>query len=180
MTAARLRLALLQASDLGPSFSEATPTAGGSARVRAAGCPSLAGPLNSPASRGPVLQASAVFSAGQLGPFAGESLTAEPATQMGADYARMRAAIASCRSFGFIGYGQTMMFGLTPVSFGPPGSSAVRMDADFHGILVNGYLAIDRIGNVALLYYFYQFGGRSPQLASMFYARAVGKAQRVL
>ena len=92
----------------------------------------------------------------------------------------MRAAIASCHFLGFAGYGQTMIFRLTPVSFRPPGSSAVRMDADFHGALVDGYLAIDSIGNVALVYIFYQFESRSPQPANTFYLTAVGKARRVL
>jgi hypothetical protein len=54
------------------------------------------------------------------------------------------------------------------------------MDADCHGILVDGYLAIDRIGNVVLTYIFYQFESRSPQPANTFYVRAVGEAQRVL
>jgi hypothetical protein len=92
----------------------------------------------------------------------------------------MRAAIASCHFLGFAGYGQTMIFRLTPVSFRPPGSSAVRMDADFHGVLADGYLAIDRIGNVALVYIFYQFESRPPQPANTFYLTAVGKARRVL
>jgi hypothetical protein len=177
---ARLRSALLQASDLGPSFSEVTSAGGGSASVKVTGCPSLATSINSSPGAQRSMQQSASFSGGSFGPFVEESLTALPAAEMGADYARMRAAIASCHFLGFAGYGQTMMFKLTPVSFGPPGSSAVRMDADFQGVLVDGYLAIDRIGNVALVYIFYQFESRSPQPANTFYVRAVGKARRVL
>jgi hypothetical protein len=144
------------------------------------GCPSLAAPINSPLGAQRSIQQSASFSGGPFGPFVEESLAALPAAEMGADYAGMHAAIASCHFLGFAGYGQTMIFKLTPVSFGPPGSSAVRMDADFHGVLVDGYLAIDRIGNVALVYIFYQFESRSPQPANTFYVRAVGKARRVL
>lgn len=177
---ARLRSALLQASDLGPSFIDVTSAGGGSASVKVTGCPPLATSINSPPGARRTLQESASFSDGPFGPFVEESLTILPAAETGADYAGMRAAIASCHFLGFAGYGQTMMFKLTPVSFGPPGSSAVRMDADFHGVLVDRYLAIDRIGNVALVYIFYQFESRSPQLANTFYVRAVGKARRVL
>jgi hypothetical protein len=177
---ARLPSALLQASDLGPSFSEVTSAGGGPAAVKVTGCPSLATSINSPPGAQRVLQQSASFSGGALGPFVEESLIARPAAEMGSDYAGMRAAIASCHFLGFAGYGQTMIFKLTPVSFGQPGSSAVRMDADFHGILVDGYLAIDRIGNVALIYIFYQFESRSAQPAHTFYERAAGKARRVL
>jgi hypothetical protein len=177
---ARLRSALLQASDLGPSFSEVTSAGGSPASVKVTGCPSLATPINSSLGAQRSIQQSASFSGGPFGPFVEESLAALPAAEMGADYARMRAAIASCHFLGFAGYGQTMIFKLTPVSFGPPGSSAVRMDADFHGVLVDGYLAIDRIGNVALVYIFYQFESRSSQPANTFYVRAVGKARRIL
>jgi hypothetical protein len=177
---ARLRSALLQSSDLGPSFSEVTSAGGAPASVKVTGCPSLATSINSAPGAQRSMQQNASFSGGSFGPFVEESLTALPAAEMGADYAGMRAAIASCHFLGFAGYGQTMMFKLTPVSFGPPGSSAVRMDADFQGVLVDGYLAIDRIGNVALVYIFYQFESRSPQPANTFCIRAVGKARRVL
>lgn len=177
---ARLRSALLQASDLGPSFSEVTSAGGAPASVKVTGCSSLATSINSSPGAQRSRQQSASFSGGSFGPFVEESLTALSAAEMGADYAAMRADIASCHFLGFVGYGQTMMFKLTPVSFGPPGSSAVRMDADFQGVLVDGYLAIDRIGNVALVYIFYQFESHSPQPANTFCIRAVGKARRVL
>ena len=125
-------------------------------------------------------KAKRVVLGGPFGPFVEESLAALLAAEMGADYAGMRAVIASCHFLGFAGYGQTMIFKLTSVSFGPPGSSAVQMDADFHGVLVDGYPAIDRIGNVALVYIFYQFESRSPQPANTFYVKAVGKTRRVL
>ncbi|GAA3882707.1 hypothetical protein GCM10023084_39520 [Streptomyces lacrimifluminis] len=110
-----------------------------------------------------------------------EALTAEPPGALDADYAQAEQALESCDSISLESTEQTITLSLTPIHFGGPDSTAVRMDARHQGVLVNGYIAIERLGeSVALVYAFFQVGNGSSQLASLFYGRAADKARTIL
>ncbi|WP_307072093.1 hypothetical protein [Streptomyces canus] len=82
-----------------------------------------------------------------------DALTAEPTGALAADYAKAKQALESCDSISLVSTVQTIKFSLTPIHFGSSDSSAVRMDATHQGVLVNGCIAIERLGkNVALSY----------------------------
>ncbi|MDJ0347095.1 hypothetical protein QMK19_36975 [Streptomyces sp. H10-C2] len=74
----------------------------------------------------------------------------------------------------------TLVFTLSPIRFGGPGATAARLDSTYQGVQVNGYLAVEKLGPVVMVYFFYQVGSGSSQLASQYYRQAVTKAQRVL
>ncbi|WP_158751427.1 hypothetical protein [Streptomyces bicolor] len=186
----QLQSALLRADDLGPAFTQ-KPTTGPSPsqpedaanETRFAGCQPLAGLLNGTGddgrSKNP--RAVAIFTSrdGRVAVY--EALTAEPPAVLDDDYAQTKQALESCGSISLVSAGQTIKFSLTPIRFGGPDSSAVRMDATHQGVLVNGYIAIERLGeSVALAYAFFQVGGGSSQLASHFYQRAADKARTTL
>lgn len=118
--------------------------------------------------------AQAVFS-GALGtPIVEDALTIEAPPAAGPAYRRLRAALTSCHSLGFAESGYTLLFALRTVSLGgPPGSGAVRMDGRFSGMVANGYIAVDRIGNVIQEYLFVQFESQSSGLARAAYGKAV-------
>lgn len=177
-TEAQLQSALLQATDLGSSFSLST-AAGGTGTSSAVGCEPLASMLN--ASAGAQERTAEVeFSGGSTGPFVGETLTAEGQAALSKDYEATQVALSQCRTLSFVSGGTTLTFSLTPIHFGGSDSTAVRMDGTYQGVEVNGYLAIEKINSTALSFYFFQVGSGSSQSASLFDARAVAKAQRVL
>ncbi len=185
----RLRSALLKADELGPAFVQ-KPTAGPSLSppenkkkgTRFEGCRPLARLLNADNSgRSDHPQAAATFASRDGATSVSEALTAEPPAALHADYAKAKHALESCDSISLVSAGSRIKFALRPIHFGGPGSSAVRMDASYQGVLVNGYIAIEQLGkSVALTYTFFQVGGGSSQLASFFYQRAADKARTTL
>ncbi|WP_328876364.1 hypothetical protein OHT76_43535 [Streptomyces sp. NBC_00287] len=152
----QLQSALLKADELGPAFIQ-RPTASPSPSrpenrekdPRFEGCKPLAQLLNGEEEKGDSYsehpQAVAAFASrdGQASVF--EALTAGPPSALDAAYAQAKHALESCDAISLVSAGQTIKFSLTPIRFGGPDSSAVRMDARHHGVLVNGYIAIEQL-----------------------------------
>ncbi|WP_157537215.1 hypothetical protein [Kitasatospora azatica] len=182
LTAAQLQAALLTAGELGPAFaasssaSDTTGTGGSSVT----GCEPLASMLNGTASTTQQVQQDVLLTAGSTGPFVQESLLTETPAALTTDYAQARAALTSCHTLTFPTGAEPLTFTLSPINFGGPGSAAARMDATYRGVQVNGYLAIDRLGPVALTYAYFQIGSGSSQLASAYYTQAVNKIHQAL
>ncbi|WP_327691076.1 hypothetical protein OG870_17310 [Streptomyces sp. NBC_00461] len=181
---AQLEAALLEAGELGPAFAKesASPSPSESNRSDEGdtfkGCRPLAMLLNGGAGRSNNPQATVTFKAREGAVAVAEELLAEPPAALGTDYAATKRALESCDSITLVSAGKTIDFSLTPIHFGGPGSSAVRLDGTYRGVLVNGYIAIERLSkNVVLSYSFFQAGGGSSQLASAFYQLAVDKAR---
>lgn len=172
-----LKTALLTSKDLGGGFTSSTSDTTDSDST-VTGCGPLAKLMNAPGDSSD--QAAAAFTAGETGPFVGEAIAAEPSNTFDKDYSELVGAVKSCGSLSFNTSDGAMRFDLSPINFGGAGSTAVRMDGAVQGIQVNGYLAIDRVENVAIVYYFFQIGSGSSQLASDFYTKADQKAHRVL
>ncbi|MEZ0067452.1 hypothetical protein ABIA32_003465 [Streptacidiphilus sp. MAP12-20] len=185
----QLTSALLTPSDLGPAFTvqpsdTASPSAGAG---QATGCSQLTMLMNqaqtaSPSpSRGPGQDAQVVLAGGQTGPFVGEFLTARPAAMLDQRYPQAVNALKSCQELNLPTGSTQINFKLTNVDFGSPGSVAKRMDATVQGVPVNGYLAIDRLSpNVAFVYLYIQVAGNSSQAATVYYHRAILKADAAL
>jgi hypothetical protein len=179
-----LKAALLDANDLGPPFtvasvnSTATPSRS-SAESRFTGCPELALLLNG-SSDARLIHQSGSFSAGDTGPYVAVALTTAPPETLAAADAEARSVLTTCRSLKFSTGSTSLTFTLTPIAFGGPDSAAVRLDAELRGVLVNGYIAVERIDDVELGYAFFQAGEGSSQLAFHYYTKAVDKVRRVL
>lgn len=177
-TSAQMAAALLTASDLGPAFTPPTD-ADGSDDSTVTGCESPTNLLDAPPNAHRT-RVQADFTAGALGPVVAESLTTGNQTALARDYNRVRTALAQCCSLTFASSETALTFALSPINFGGPGATAVRMDSTYQGVEVNGYLAVDRIGPVVFAYVYFHVGSGSSQLASHFYTKAVAKVQRVL
>nr|WP_161381966.1 hypothetical protein [Streptomyces sp. SID5914] len=184
-TSDQLEAALLDADDLGPAFAKrptATPAPSeGEKDTRFEGCQPLAGLLNEDGGRSDYPQAAVTFQSRDGLVAVAEGLAAEPPGVLAADYAKARQALESCGSISLVSAGQTIKFSLTPIRFGGSDSSAVRMDATHRGVLINGYIAIEKLSDsVVVSYVFFQVGGGSSQLASHFYDLAADKARASL
>jgi hypothetical protein len=177
----QLKAALLNAQDLGPSFSSSTGSETGTNTHATAmtGCPALNDLMNGSSSSGQVQQ-DVDFNGGQAGPFIGEALMTEPAAQLSSDYARDQAALKSCKTLTMTSNGTALTFALSPIDFGSAGGSAMRMEATMQGVPIDGYLAIDHVGSAELAYFFFQVQNSSPQTAGQYFRQAVDKARGVL
>ncbi len=115
-------------------------------------------------------------------PMITESLSAEEAARLDADFATVGSAFADCHSITFTdNTGAAVTFSVTPIALGDrAGAPAVRLDGDLAGVRLNGYLGIERLGDVALAYGFFQRDSDDSQLASLYYRAAVAKAERTL
>ncbi|WP_431676018.1 hypothetical protein [Kitasatospora sp. KL5] len=182
LTASQLQAALLTAAELGPAFTvSSSPVATADSRSEAvAGCEPLAGMLNGAPSTTQQVHQNVLLTAGDTGPFVAESLLTESPEALTSDYAQARGALASCRTLIFPTAAEPLVFTLSPINFGGPGSTAARMDATYRGVQVNGYLAIERLGPVALTFAYFQVGSGSSQLASAYYRQAVDKIHQAL
>ncbi|CAN3983796.1 hypothetical protein [Kitasatospora purpeofusca] len=183
----QLRAALLTTAELGPDFTEVpvdpnpSPEAGASP---VAGCDALRALLNRNPSgasgRGPHQEAQ--FDGPDGSPMLTESLSAEEASRLDADFATVTGAFADCHSITFTdNTGAAVTFSVTPIALGDrAGAPAVRLDGDLAGVRLNGYLGIERLGEVALAYGYFQRDSDDSQLASLYYRAAVAKAERTL
>ncbi|WP_406182329.1 hypothetical protein [Streptomyces canus] len=183
----QLSSALLNADELGPAFTQmATPSPSPSRPEngkdsRFKGCQPLARLLNADDEHTTYPGATATFASRNGLTTVFEALTAEPPDVLDAEYGQAKQALEACDSIVLVTAGQTIKFSLTPIRFGGPDSSAVRMDARHQGVLINGYIAIEQVSqSVALTFSFFQVGGGSSQLASAFYQRAADKARTAL
>ncbi|WP_043464627.1 hypothetical protein [Kitasatospora sp. MBT66] len=183
----QLRAALLTAAEIGPDFTEvpagpdSSPEAGASP---VAGCDALRALLNRDPSgastQGPHQEVQ--FDGPDGTPMITESLSAEEAARLDADFATVGSAFADCHSITFTdNTGAAVTFSVTPIALGDrAGAPAVRLDGDLAGVRLNGYLGIERLGDVALAYGFFQRDSDDSQLASLYYRAAVAKAERTL
>ncbi|MFJ9950344.1 hypothetical protein [Kitasatospora sp. NPDC091207] len=184
----QLKAALLSTAELGPNFTEvpvgqsSASTGGGASPV--AGCDALRALLNGTgAGPSPQLPHQEVEFDGPDGnPMVTESLTAEDATQLTSDFTVVTDAFAGCHSLTFNdGTDASVTFTVTPVTLGDrQGAPAVRLDGTLAGVPLNGYIAVERFGTVAMSYGFFQRDDASSQLASLYYRAAVAKAERTL
>jgi hypothetical protein len=165
---------------LGPPFTadSSGPTSGTDATT-ASGCEPLADMLNA-SSGNTGTQVEADFSAGDQGPYLEETLTtAADQVALADSYEQVRAAMAQCSSLTFHSEGGAVLtFDASPMTFGGPGSAALRLDGTYQGVQVNGYLAVERIGPVLLTYVYFQIGSGSSQLAVAYYAQAAAKVRQ--
>ncbi|MCX4688730.1 hypothetical protein OG401_31305 [Kitasatospora purpeofusca] len=183
----QLRAALLTTAELGPDFTEVpvdpnpSPEAGASP---VAGCDALRALLNrnpsGASAQGPHQEAQ--FDGPDGSPMVTESLSAEEASRLDADFATVSGAFADCHSITFTdNTGAAVTFSVTPIALGDrAGAPAVRLDGDLAGVRLNGYLGIERLGEVALAYGYFQRDSDDSQLASLYYRAAVAKAERTL
>ncbi|MDY0812440.1 hypothetical protein [Kitasatospora purpeofusca] len=186
-TDGQLRAALLTAAELGPDFTEIpadpnpSPESGASP---VAGCDALRALLNrnpsGASAQGPHQEAQ--FDGPDGNPMITESLTAEEAARLDADFATVGSAFADCHSITFTdNTGAAVTFSVTPIALGDrAGAPAVRLDGTLAGVRLNGYLGIERLGEVALAYGYFQRDADGSQLASLYYRAAVAKAERTL
>jgi hypothetical protein len=175
-TPAQLKSALLNADDVGLKESKSTDS--GHDGSTASGCSEFAKILNEPSEAQE--EQDAEFTGGDSGPFLGEQLMTEEPAKLASDYAQVSKALASCKSLSYKYTDGTLTFALSPIKFGGPGAVAVRMDGESNGVQVNGYLAVERLGDVALSYSFMQVGDGSSMLASTYYEQAVSKVRKEL
>ncbi|MFD0331010.1 hypothetical protein ACFQZC_29625 [Streptacidiphilus monticola] len=54
------------------------------------------------------------------------------------------------------------------------------MDGSYQGVAINGYVALTKLQNAAMLFTFIQVGSTSSQQANAFYQQAVTKADQTL
>ncbi|MFF1903513.1 hypothetical protein [Kitasatospora sp. NPDC058218] len=186
-TADQLKAALLSNTELGPNFTEvpvgqSSASTGGASPV--AGCDALRALLNGneagPSSQLPHQEVE--FDGPDGNPMVTESLTAEDAAQLTSDFTVVTDAFADCHSLTFNdGTDASVTFTVTPVTLGDRQEApAVRLDGTIAGVPLNGYIAVERFGTVAMSYGFFQRDGASSQLASLYYRAAVAKAERTL
>ncbi|MEV0534460.1 hypothetical protein [Kitasatospora sp. NPDC050463] len=186
-TADQLKAALLSNTELGPNFTEvpvgqSSASAGGASPV--AGCDALRALLNGTES-GPSSQLphqEVEFDGPDGNPMVTESLTAEDAAQLTSDFTVVTDAFTDCHSLTFNdGTDASVTFTVTPVTLGERHEApAVRLDGTIGGVPLNGYIAVERFGTVAMSYGFFQRNDASSQLASLYYRAAVAKAERTL
>ncbi|MFF2354811.1 hypothetical protein ACFVVL_34235 [Kitasatospora sp. NPDC058115] len=195
-TDAQLRAALLTAAELGPDFTEVpldtespapspSPEAeSGTGASPVAGCDALRALLNRTGAHAPSQNPhqEAEFDGPDGNPMITEALTAEEPERLTADFATATAAFADCHSLTFTDdVGETVTFTVTPLALGDrEGAPAVRLDGTLAGVRLNGYLGLERLGDVALAYGFFQRDSDASQLASLYYRAAVAKAERTL
>ncbi|WP_436775045.1 hypothetical protein [Yinghuangia sp. YIM S09857] len=174
-----LREALLEPLDLGPDVeqSEPSPDDDGTGPTGCAALDDLRGSrTQDTADPWPEVQ----LSAGSV--VIQQKLTAGPPESIAAGHAAIRDALTSCTTLTFPGSdgGPPLTLNLSPVSFGGPDAVALRMDGTYAGVSVNGYLALEPLGAVELLYVFFQAGGDSTEAAAAVYAMAVDKIHLIV
>jgi hypothetical protein len=180
-SAAQLESALLTPGDLGTGFTTEPPTAGSgtSDNATTSDCQGIENLVNGTPGVQETEQESDL-TGGQTGPFVEEILLTEPTHALAQDYARDEAALTSCTTLTISEDATTLTLTLSPIHFGGPGTTSVRMDGTLDGIQVNGYIAIDRLGSVELGYIYFQLESGSSQLASDYFTLAVAKAHSAL
>ncbi|MFB7476263.1 hypothetical protein [Kitasatospora sp. NPDC056184] len=195
----QLKAALLTAAELGPDFTEVpldtaspSPEAGsGSASAPGssplAGCDALRALLNGTVTEELPSPAQSPFQEVQFEgpdgyPLITEFLTAEESENLTADLNTVNSAFTQCPSIDFTNdAGESVTFSVTPVTLGDrQGAPAVRIDGTLAGTRLNGYLGVERLGDVALGYGYFQQGSDDSELASLYYRAAVAKAERTL
>ncbi|MFI9327104.1 hypothetical protein ACIGZJ_06080 [Kitasatospora sp. NPDC052868] len=186
-TTEQLRTALLTVAELGPNFTEVPASEAaspGATPSPVSGCEALSALLNRHDTGVSPQQphAEVEFDGEDANPMITESLTAEDQAQLTTDFAAFSDAFNTCHTLTFnSGTDSEVSFTVTPLALGDrPDAPAVRLDGTLAGVQLNGYLALERLGNVALAYGFFQRDSGSSQLASLYYRAALAKAERTL
>lgn len=180
LSSAQLQGALLNAAEVGQSYTLQPSSASnsGSDQTTATGCLGLSREINAGPASG-ITQVEADFTAGQSGPFFAEVLLTEPPIQFDSDYSQSVKDLASCRNLTIDSAGSSIAFTLMPINFAS-GATAARLDGSLQGVQVNGYLAEQRIGQAALLFFYFQIRSGSSQQAYALYTQAAAKANSKL
>ncbi|MFE6864993.1 hypothetical protein ACFVFS_00385 [Kitasatospora sp. NPDC057692] len=191
----QLKAALLTAAELGPDFTEVplgtespSPEAGtGSGPSPLAGCDALRALINGTVTEELPSPAQSPFQEVQFegpdgSPLITEFLTAEESEELAADLGTVNSAFTRCPSIDFTSdAGERVTFSVTPVTLGDrQDAQAVRIDGTLAGTRLNGYLGVERLGDVALGYGYFQQDSDDSELASLYYRAAVAKAERTL
>lgn len=181
-SAAQLQAALLSPTDVGPHFTaqptdSSSPSANASTTVT--GCAQLSALLGAQSTNN-LTEQQVNYQAGDTGPFLNEVLATGPTAVVNADYAAVKSALDTCKSLTIDSGGTTIAFTLTPMNFAPAPAAAVRMDATYQGVQVNGYLAVDHVGAAELGFLYIQVGSGSSQSAAALFKQADTKAHQHL
>ncbi|MER6365110.1 hypothetical protein [Kitasatospora sp. NPDC001527] len=197
----QLRAALLTAAELGPDFTEIPldtespePEDGSSpspspspSATPLAGCDALRALLNGTVTEELPSRAQSPYQEVQFEgpdgyPLITEFLTAEESGELAADLDTVDSAFTECPSIDFSSdTGESVTFTVTPVALGDrQDAPAVRLDGTLAGTRLVGYLGIERLGDVALGYGYFQQDSDDAELASLYYRAAVTKAERTL
>ncbi|MET8540592.1 hypothetical protein ABZW03_08040 [Kitasatospora sp. NPDC004799] len=186
-SADQLKSALLTAADLGPGYTEIPVTqspAPGENPTPVSGCAALSALINMRATQtGRDLPHAAVELDGPDGnPMVTQALAAEAPERLTADYNTVADALRTCHSITFnAGTEDSVTFTVSPVTLGDrKDAPAVHLDGSLAGVQLNAYVGIERFGNVAMAFGFYERQGSSEQTASMQYRTAVAKVERTL
>ncbi|MER7707778.1 hypothetical protein ABTX81_33400 [Kitasatospora sp. NPDC097605] len=206
----QLAAALLTADELGSDYTEIppdtespSPEAGtgavggsGASASPVAGCDALRALLNgtdteeSPGAAEPDEPSASAENPYQEAQFEGadgyplvtEWLTAEEPEALAADFDTVNSAFSDCHSITFTDdTGESVTFTVTPLALGDrKDAPAIRLDGTLEGVQLNGYLGVERLGDVLLGYGFFQQGSGDSERASLYYRAAVAKAERTL
>lgn len=175
-----LSQALLEPSDIGPGVVRGTDSTPDDDRNDPTGCAALDGlrDARSPDTADPWpevrLRADTVI--------VQEKLIAGQPEAVAAGHAMMREALTSCPTLSFPAAdgAPPLTLNLSPVAFGGPEAVAMRMEGTYSDVPINGYLVLEPLGAVEVLYVCFQVGEDSTQAAAAIYAIAVDKVHRVI
>ncbi|WP_224284575.1 hypothetical protein [Streptomyces sp. LS1784] len=186
-SADQLTSALLTAADLGPGHTEIPVTQSpstGEGPIPVTGCAALSALINMHAAQtGTDVQRAAVALDGPGGnPVVTQVLAAEVPDRLAADFDTAVDALRTCHSITFnAGPEDTVTFTVTPVTLGDRKEApAVHLDGTLAGVRLSAYIGIERFGNVAMAFGFFERQGASEQTASEQYRTAVAKIERIL
>ncbi|MFF7456847.1 hypothetical protein [Kitasatospora sp. NPDC008115] len=188
-----LKAALLTAAELGPDFTDLEPDTEspspepGSGATPLAGCDALRALLNGTVTDDLPSSAQSPYQEAQFEgpdghPFILEFLTAAEPDEMDSDLEAVESAFTECPTLDITdGEGESVTLTVTQVTLGDREEApAVRIDGTVGGTPLYGYLGIERLGDVALGYGYFQEGSDDADLASLYYRAAVAKAERTL
>ncbi|WP_316524482.1 hypothetical protein [Kitasatospora brasiliensis] len=189
-TADRLKSALLTAADLGPGWTATPVTQGagsagsGGTAEPVTGCAGLNALITMHSARtGTRIPQAAVALDGPNGtPMVTQALAAEATDRLTADYNTAADALRTCHSITFNGgANDRVTFTVSPVTLGDRKEApAVHLTGTLAGVQLNGYVGIERFGNVAMAFGYFERMGDSKQAASTQYRKAVAKVERTL
>ncbi|MFI2606550.1 hypothetical protein [Kitasatospora sp. NPDC018619] len=186
-TSDQLQSALLTAADLGPGYT-ATPVtqspSPGENPSPVTGCAALSALINMHATQTgrQVPQAAVALDGPNDNPMVTQALAAEAPDRLTADYNTAADALKTCHSITFNGgNGDQVTFTVTPITLGDrKDAPAVHLDGTLAGVQLNGYVGIERFGNTAMAFGYFERQGTSAQTAAMQYRTAVAKVERTL
>lgn len=173
-----LNRALLEPSDLGREFTAFAPLPDDSNDPT--GCPALENLSRSPSAYPAESPPEVELTTDTV--YVNEQLVAGDPAAIAAGHATARDALATCTRLTFPGNGEAppLELILTPVPLGSPQSASVRLDGRHGGLPVNGYLVLEPLGTVELVYLYVQIADPSLERAATYYRTAVDKVHRVV